>query len=70
VPAFRPEETLALELLEREKILVHPGYFFDFPHEAYIVVSLLPAEDKFGDGFERALILASTAPSAMSTHKR
>jgi alanine-synthesizing transaminase len=70
VPAFRPEETLALELLERERVLVHPGYFFDFPHEAYIVVSLLPPEDQFGDAVARTLTFASTAPSSMSTHKR
>ena len=31
-----------LDLLRRERILVHPGYFFDFAREAYIVVSLLP----------------------------
>ena len=42
VPAVRSEERLVLDLLDRERILVHPGYFFDFAHEAYIVVSLLP----------------------------
>ena len=42
VPAVRSEEALAVELLERERVLVHPGYFFDFPHEAFIVVSLIP----------------------------
>ena len=30
VPAVRSEEALALELLEHEHVLVHPGYFFDF----------------------------------------
>ena len=29
-------------LLERHDVLVHPGYFFDFPREAYLVLSLLP----------------------------
>jgi aspartate/methionine/tyrosine aminotransferase len=62
VPALRGEETLVLELLEREHVLVHPGYFFDFPHEAFLVVSLLPAEAVFRDAFERTLRHASSTP--------
>jgi hypothetical protein len=50
-----------LELLEREHILVHPGYFFDFPHEAFLVVSLLPREDVFAGAFERVMRLASAS---------
>ena len=69
VPAFRSEEALALELLEREQVLVHPGYFFDFPHEAYIVVSLLPPPDQFVDAFSRTLRFASTPTSSLSGHK-
>ena len=30
VPATRSEESLVLELLEGDGVLVHPGYFFDF----------------------------------------
>ena len=59
VPAIRSEERLVLELLDRERILVHPGYFFDFAHEAYIVVSLLPREDMFADAIERTLAFAA-----------
>jgi len=55
VPATRAEEALVLDLLERERILVHPGYFFDFPHEAFVIVSLLPQEDIFAEAFERTL---------------
>src|SRR5688500_9356940 len=62
VPALRSEETLVLELLEREHVLVHPGYFFDFPHEAFLVVSLLPPEAVFRDAFERTLRYASSTP--------
>ena len=50
VPGTRTEEDLAIELLERDRVLVHPGYFFDFPHEAFVVVSLLPAPATFADG--------------------
>jgi aspartate/methionine/tyrosine aminotransferase len=55
VPATRPEETLVLELLASERVLVYPGYFFDFPHEAFVVVSLLVEPAMFADGFERSL---------------
>jgi aspartate/methionine/tyrosine aminotransferase len=61
VPSTRSEEALVLELLERERILVHPGYFFDFPHESFIVVSLLPPENIFADAFDRALGVAGGA---------
>lgn len=53
VPAVRSEEALVLELLERDGVIVHPGYFFDFPHEAFIVVSLLPPCAIFAEGIAR-----------------
>ena len=55
VPATRPEDVLVLELLKSERVLVHPGYFFDFPHEAFVVVSLLVEQAPFADAFERCL---------------
>jgi aspartate/methionine/tyrosine aminotransferase len=55
VPATATEETLVLSLLEHERVLVHPGYFFDFPHEAFIVISLLPEEQTFEDALARTL---------------
>jgi aspartate/methionine/tyrosine aminotransferase len=62
VPAFRAEEALVLGLLEHERVLVHPGYFFDFDSEAFLVVSLLPPEAPFQDAFERTLRYACTTP--------
>ena len=53
VPATRSEETLVLELLERDHVLVHPGYFYDFPREAFLVVSLLPDPDLLCQGVRR-----------------
>jgi len=38
---------------------VHPGYFFDFPREAYLVVSLLPAPEVFADAAARMLHLTA-----------
>jgi aspartate/methionine/tyrosine aminotransferase len=55
VPATRSEEHLVLELLEEDDVLVHPGFFFDFPHEAFVVVSLLPPSEMFGEGVRRLL---------------
>jgi hypothetical protein len=55
VPATRGEEDLALDLLERGGVVVHPGFFFDFPHEAFLVVSLLPEPRTFADGVRRIM---------------
>ena len=59
-PAVRGEDMLVVDLVRREHILVHPGYFFDFPHEAFLVVSLLPPEDVFADALDRVLRVASS----------
>jgi aspartate/methionine/tyrosine aminotransferase len=59
IPATLGEEEFVIDLLERERVLVHPGYFFDFASEAFVVVSLLPPEDAFGDGVARLLGRAS-----------
>lgn len=55
VPATRGEEEIVLDLLEHAGVLVHPGFFFDFPGEAYLVVSLLPPPGRFRAGVERVL---------------
>ena len=59
VPATRSEEGLALELLERDGVVVHPGFFFDFPHEAFLVLSLLPESSVFTEGVRRLLARAA-----------
>jgi alanine-synthesizing transaminase len=55
VPSTRTEEDLVVDLLERDGVLVHPGFFFDFPHEAFLVVSLLPEPAVFADAVGRVL---------------
>jgi alanine-synthesizing transaminase len=62
VPATRPEEALVLDLLERDRVLVHPGYFFDFPREAFLVVSLLPDPDRFQEGLDRLFTRLAAHP--------
>jgi aspartate/methionine/tyrosine aminotransferase len=59
VPATGGEESLVLDLLERDHVLVHPGYFFDFPHEAFVVVSLLAPPADFSEGAARLFSRAS-----------
>jgi alanine-synthesizing transaminase len=55
VPTLRSEEELVLDLLTRDGVLVHPGYFFDFPSESYLIVSLLTPEEPFATGVGRML---------------
>jgi alanine-synthesizing transaminase len=55
VPSFESEDDLAVRLLTNEGVLTHPGYFFDFPHESFLVVSLLAPEASFTDGITRVL---------------
>jgi alanine-synthesizing transaminase len=60
VPATRSEEQLVLDLLERAHVLVHPGFFFDFQHEAFIVLSLLAEPQRFAAAAERVLRMAQS----------
>ena len=60
VPSTRSEEQWVLDLLHAERILVHPGYFFDFPREAYLVVSLLSPDAAFEDAAVRLLRFVNT----------
>lgn len=56
----RTDEELALEILDKAGVLVHPGYFFDFATDDFLVLSLLPEPDRFADGVTRLLRLAGT----------
>ena len=58
VPRHPGEEERVLGLLARHGVAVHPGFFFDFPTEAFLVVSLLAPEEEFARG---AAILAADA---------
>ena len=55
VPATGSDEELAIELLTKENVYVHPGHFFDFAAEGYLVVSLIAREDEFAEGMRRVL---------------
>jgi hypothetical protein len=49
LPATRSEDEWTLALLDRG-VLVHPGHFFDFDREAFVVLSLLPRPEEFSAG--------------------
>jgi alanine-synthesizing transaminase len=50
------DEEAWIELLLREEgVIVHPGYFFDFDRDGFLVVSLLPPGDVFREAVPRLL---------------
>ena len=55
VPSLRSEEDLVLDLLRQDGVLIHPGYFFDFPRESFLVVSLLAVQQELLEGIARVL---------------
>jgi aspartate/methionine/tyrosine aminotransferase len=55
VPARASEEQTVLDLLEQRHVLVSPGYFYDFPFEAFIVVSLIAPPETFAVGVRRVI---------------
>ena len=55
VPATRPDEELAIDLLERRGVYVHPGHFYDFPADGYLVLSLITREEEFRAGVTAVL---------------
>ena len=50
VPATRSDDELAVELLTTHGVYIHPGHFYDFPSDGYVVVSLLTPERDFAEG--------------------
>jgi alanine-synthesizing transaminase len=53
LPGTRSELDWALALLDQDEVHAHPGHFFDFEEEAYLVVSLLTQEDVFREATTR-----------------
>ncbi|MFY9529180.1 MAG: pyridoxal phosphate-dependent aminotransferase [Candidatus Acidiferrales bacterium] len=55
VPATRSDEDLAIELLATKEVYAHPGHFYDFPSDGYLIVSLITPEQEFAEGTRRLL---------------
>jgi alanine-synthesizing transaminase len=56
VPVTRSDEDLAVELVREQRVLVHPGHFYDFPRDGYLVLSLITPQGEFAEGI--GLVLA------------
>jgi alanine-synthesizing transaminase len=55
VPATQLDEDLAIEILRKQSVLVHPGHFYDFPRDGYLVLSLITPCVQFREGVIRLL---------------
>ena len=60
VPVTQTDEELAVDLLRLKSVLVHPGHFYDFPSDGYLVLSLITPAGEFAEGIGRQLELVST----------
>ena len=58
VPVTRSDEELVIELLREKSVLVHPGHFYDFPSDGYLVLSLITPEAEFAEGI--ALVMENS----------
>ena len=52
-PAAGEDDAVAVELLERFSVLVHPGHFFNFTRDGFLVLSLIAPEADFLEGVRR-----------------
>jgi aspartate/methionine/tyrosine aminotransferase len=55
VPVTQTDEALVVALLQQCSVLVHPGYFFNFSQDGFIVLSLITQEDQFQEGVRRLI---------------
>jgi alanine-synthesizing transaminase len=44
------DEDLAIEIMQKAGVVVHPGHFYDFPHGEYLVLSLITPVSNFQKG--------------------
>jgi alanine-synthesizing transaminase len=53
VPALMSGEAMAIRLMETERVVIHPGYFYGFEGDGWIVLSLLTRSETFAEGIAR-----------------
>jgi alanine-synthesizing transaminase len=58
VPVIRSDEDLAIEVLTTQGVYAHPGHFFDFQTDGYLIVSLITPEKDFSEGIKRLLSMS------------
>jgi aspartate/methionine/tyrosine aminotransferase len=55
VPATRSDEEFAIHLLKSNGVYAHPGHFYEFPSDGYLIVSLLTPEQTSAAGTKGVL---------------
>jgi aspartate/methionine/tyrosine aminotransferase len=55
VPVLGTDEDLAIDLVRRTGVIVHPGHFYDFAGEGHLVLSLITDPEDFHEGVARLL---------------
>jgi alanine-synthesizing transaminase len=55
VPAVQSDEDLAIKILREAFVSIHPGHFYDFPADGYLIASLITKPEDFREGMHRAL---------------
>lgn len=59
VPATQSDEELAIDVLRKVNVIVHPGHFYDFAADGYLVLSLITQPEMFREGISRLLSVLS-----------
>ena len=59
VPATRSDEELAIALLKEHDVYVHPGHYYDFAGDGFLVASLIAPDEVFASGMNKAMIVVS-----------
>src|ERR1700678_2653210 len=54
-PATQSDEDFALFLLETEGVYTHPGHFYDFSADGFLILSLITPQEDFAKGIESLL---------------
>jgi aspartate/methionine/tyrosine aminotransferase len=55
MPTLQTDEDMAIALLDTKDVYVHPGHFFDFAGDGFLVLSLITREEEFAEGVRRIL---------------
>ena len=63
VPVTQSDEALAIDILRKTRVLVHPGHFYEFPSDGFLVVSLICPPEAFHQGITRVLDCLEPAAS-------
>ena len=66
IPATRPDEDLAIELLQTHDVYLHPGHYYDFPNDGYLVVSLITPEQDFIEGVRPTVVSSLSGSTDVS----